>query len=43
MRALGLPPGPRIGSLLEEIREAQAAGEIHTAEDALTLARRIAH
>lgn len=40
MRTLGLPPGPRIGELLEAIREARAAGEIHTKQEALKLARR---
>ncbi len=41
MRALALPPGPQIGLLLEQLREAQAAGEIHTAAEALALARRL--
>ncbi len=40
MAALELPPGPALGRLLEEIREAQAAGEISTREEALKLARR---
>jgi poly(A) polymerase len=40
MTALGLPPGPRIGELLELVREAQAAGEVATREDAIALARR---
>jgi len=40
MRELGLAPGPEIGRLLEEVREAQAAGEIHTRDEALELARR---
>ncbi len=31
----GLSPGPRIGELLELIREAQSAGEIQTKEEAL--------
>jgi putative nucleotidyltransferase with HDIG domain len=39
MAELGLPPGKRIGELLEAIREAQAAGEIATREDAFKLAR----
>jgi len=34
---LGLAPGPQIGELLEVVREAQAAGEIETAEEALEL------
>ncbi len=32
---LGLTPGPQIGELLEAVREAQAAGQINTAEEAL--------
>ena len=40
MAELGLPSGKRIGELLEAIREAQAAGEIGTREEALALARR---
>ena len=39
INTLGLSPGPQIGELLAYIREAQAAGEIHTAEEALALAR----
>ena len=38
MQHLNLPPGPRIGRLLEQIDEARAAGEIATREDALVLA-----
>ena len=38
MERLGLDPGPRIGSLLEAIEEARAAGEIESAEQALELA-----
>jgi poly(A) polymerase len=40
MAELGIPPGPRVGELLELVREAQAAGEIDTREDAMALARR---
>ena len=39
MKALGLPPGPVIGDLLERIREAQVKGEVLNADDALRLAR----
>ncbi len=39
MAELGLDPGPEIGRLLEALREAQAAGEIKTREEALALAR----
>ena len=38
MRGLKLSPGPQIGLLLEQINEAQAAGEINTQEEAWTLA-----
>ncbi len=41
MRMLGLAPGPNVGALLAAVREAQAAGEVHTAEEALRLARRL--
>ena len=41
MRELGLAPGPLLGTLLEAIREAQAAGEIDTVDEALALARRL--
>lgn len=39
MAALGIAPGALIGQLLEAVREAQAAGEIETREQALSLAR----
>lgn len=39
MRALDLEPGPEIGRLLELLREAVAAGEVETEEEALQLAR----
>jgi putative nucleotidyltransferase with HDIG domain len=39
METLNLPPGPVIGKLLEEIREAQASGEIASREQALAYAR----
>jgi hypothetical protein len=40
MQALNLSPGPHIGHLLRLIEEAQATGEVHTVEEALTLAQR---
>ena len=43
MQALGLPPGPQIGDLLEKVREAAAAGEVTTRDEALRLARHLAH
>jgi poly(A) polymerase/tRNA nucleotidyltransferase (CCA-adding enzyme) len=39
MAALAIGPGPRVGRLLREIAEAQAAGEVTTREEALALAR----
>ncbi len=38
---LDLEPGPEVGVLLDGIREAQAAGEVHSREEALALARRL--
>ena len=38
MERLGLPPGPQLGRLLEQIDEARAAGEVATPEEALALA-----
>jgi len=35
----GLKPGPRMGELLEGVREAQASGEVTTREEALALVR----
>ncbi len=40
MRELGLPPGPLIGRLLDEISEAGAVGQVRTREQALDFARR---
>jgi poly(A) polymerase len=37
--SFGLSPGPKIGTILELVKEAQASGEISTREEALTLAR----
>jgi len=39
MAELGLSPGPLVGELLELVREAQAAGEVTTREEALELVR----
>jgi putative nucleotidyltransferase with HDIG domain len=41
MSALGLEPGPQVGRLLEVVREAQAAGEVSTREEALALAKNV--
>jgi len=40
MRELGLAPGPKVGELLEIVREAQAAGEVKDRGSALELAQR---
>ena len=39
LRAFDLEPGPHIGELLEAVREAQAAGEVESREEALALVR----
>jgi poly(A) polymerase len=41
MSALALAPGPEVGRLLRLIGEAQAAGEVSTAEQALALAEKL--
>ncbi len=41
MNALGVRPGPQVGRLLAAINEAQATGDVTTAEEALALARRV--
>lgn len=40
IQEFGLPPGPRIGQLLDAVREAQAAGEVGSRDEALEYARR---
>ncbi len=40
IQQFGLPPGPQIGELLDTLREAQAAGEINSRGEALTLVSR---
>lgn len=40
LREFGLQPGPLIGRLLEQVREAQVSGEVCTREEALALVRR---
>jgi len=39
MRALGLSPGPLVGDLLEQVREAQVSGLVRTREQALAYLR----
>ncbi len=41
MKALNLKPGKQVGAILEAIREAQAAGEVTTKEEALELAKKV--
>jgi hypothetical protein len=36
---LAIPPGPRVGELLEQLAEAQYAGDVETREQALAYAR----
>jgi poly(A) polymerase len=40
-KALDIPPGPELGALLDQLREARFAGEAASAEEALELARRL--
>lgn len=42
-RELGLPPGPHLGELLQQLEEAAYAGEIGSREQALARARELAH
>ena len=39
IKIFNIKPGPRMGQILEEVREAQAAGEVATREEALALVR----
>ena len=41
MEAFGLKPGKQVGVILEALREAQAAGEIATKEEALRLVKKV--
>ncbi len=41
MDTLNIPPGPRIGALLDRLREAQVVGEISSRDDALSMAARL--
>jgi poly(A) polymerase len=41
MRFLGVPPGPVLGRYLEELREAQAAGEVVSRQGALDYVKRL--
>lgn len=40
-RRLGIRPGPELGRILEELREASFAGEVRTRDEALELAARL--
>jgi hypothetical protein len=37
----GLSPGPKVGEILEVVREAQASGEVATRPEALSLIKRL--
>ena len=41
MDTLKIPPGPRVGALLERLREAEAVGEVANRDDALSFAARL--
>jgi len=41
MEAFGLEEGPKLGELLEAVREAQAAGEIRTRQEALDYVKKV--
>ncbi len=41
MQELKLAPGPLVGAILSEVHEAQAAGDISDASEALALARQL--
>jgi tRNA nucleotidyltransferase/poly(A) polymerase len=41
IEGFGLEEGPRLGELLETVREAQAAGEVRTREEALQLVEKV--
>jgi poly(A) polymerase len=42
-REAGIEPGPELGRILAELREAAYAGEVHDREEAVELARRLRH
>lgn len=42
LQALGVPPGPRLGAILDHLHERILAGEITTRDEALREARRLA-
>jgi hypothetical protein len=39
IKSFGLSPGPKVGELLEAVREAQAIGELSTRDEALSFVR----
>ena len=41
MRRLGLEPGPTLGAVIRELSEAQAAGAVANADEAVALAREL--
>jgi len=38
---LGMKPGPKIGQILEAVREAQASNKVHTRSEALKYAEKL--
>jgi len=40
IRAFGMNQGPKVGQLLEAVREAQATGEVNSREQAIEYAKR---
>jgi hypothetical protein len=41
LKKLGVKPGPRLGSMLERLREAKLDGQVITREDEEALVRRL--
>lgn len=41
MQVLGIPPSPRVGELLAQLKDAHALGRIHTREEALDFIRQL--
>jgi len=43
IKIFGMPPGPEIGNILEQLHEARAAGEITDRNEALDYVKRLLH
>jgi hypothetical protein len=41
MAVFQMKPGPRVGQVLKDVREAQLNGQLHTREEALEFASRL--